>query len=135
MSGATTLGAAAVENWAACTCSAVKALPAVVGILIATVRPARREKAVLLELRALLWRRERNMVVAVQGRRYGSVGGWETQWIDIWQVIRTQYTVLIGHAYQIWISPWVRFGSRGSLYGSMEQSVEMYCTVPQRALI
>jgi hypothetical protein len=29
----------------------------------------------------------------------------------------------------------VRFGSRGSLYGSMEQSVEMYCTVPQRALI
>jgi hypothetical protein len=101
MSGATTLVAAAVENWAACTCSAVKALPAVVGILIATVRPARREKAALLELRALLWRRERNMVVAVEGRKYGSVDGWEAQWIDICRVIRAQYTVLIGHSNNI----------------------------------
>jgi hypothetical protein len=34
----------------------------VVDILVAIVRLARREKAVLLELRALLWRRERNIV-------------------------------------------------------------------------
>lgn len=75
MAGAITLVsvavAVAVENWAACTCSAAKALPAVVGILTATVRPERRKKAVLLELRALLWRRERNMVVVVKGRKEG----------------------------------------------------------------